>query len=77
MLPTGRASESGGALANYVHNDPSSLMCLLPVKDDARNFVVWQVEPVFAESPVVRAKLGAANDNDRDTMLSGGSPVVC
>jgi phage terminase large subunit GpA-like protein len=31
-----------GALANYVHNDPSSLMCLLPVKDDARNFVVSQ-----------------------------------
>jgi phage terminase large subunit GpA-like protein len=58
-----------GALANYVHNDPSSLMCLLPVKDDARNFVVSQVEPVFAESPVVRAKLGAAKDNDRDTML--------
>jgi phage terminase large subunit GpA-like protein len=52
-----------GALANYVHNDPSSLMCLLPVKDDARNFVVSQVEPVFAESPVVRAKLGAAKDN--------------
>jgi hypothetical protein len=29
-------------------------------KDDARNFVVSQVEPLFAESPVVRAKLGAA-----------------
>jgi phage terminase large subunit GpA-like protein len=39
-----------GALTNYVHNDPSSLLCLLPVKDDARNFVVSQVEPVFAES---------------------------
>jgi phage terminase large subunit GpA-like protein len=48
-----------GTLANYVHNDPSSLLCLLPVKDDARNFVVSQVEPVFAESPVVRAKLDA------------------
>jgi phage terminase large subunit GpA-like protein len=52
-------------------------MCLLPVKDDARNFVVSQVEPVFAKSPVVRAKLGAAKDNDRDTMLfrrfAGGS----
>ena len=67
-----------GALANYVHNDPSSLLCLLPVKDDARNFVVSQVEPVFAESPVVRAKLDApkAHAHDRDTMLSAGSPVV-
>jgi phage terminase large subunit GpA-like protein len=66
-----------GALANYVHNDPSSLLCLLPVKDDARNFVVSQVEPVFAESPVVRAKLDAPKANDRDTMLfrrfAGGS----
>jgi hypothetical protein len=60
-----------GALANYVHNDPSSLLCLLPVKDDARNFVVSQVEPVFAESPVVRAKLDApkSHAHDRDTML--------
>jgi phage terminase large subunit GpA-like protein len=68
-----------GALANYVHNDPSSLLCLLPVKDDARNFVVSQVEPVFAESPVVRAKLDApkSHAHDRDTMLfrrfTGGS----
>jgi phage terminase large subunit GpA-like protein len=68
-----------GTLANYVHNDPSSLLCLLPVKDDARNFVVSQVEPVFAESPVVRAKLDApkAHAHDRDTMLfrrfTGGS----
>jgi phage terminase large subunit GpA-like protein len=68
-----------GALANYVHNDPSSLLCLLPVKDDARNFVVSQVEPVFAESPVVRAKVDApkAHAHDRDTMLfrrfTGGS----
>jgi phage terminase large subunit GpA-like protein len=68
-----------GALANYVHNDPSSLLCLLPVKDDARNFVVSQVKPVFAESPVVRAKLDApkAHAHDRDTMLfrrfTGGS----
>jgi hypothetical protein len=60
-----------GALANYVHNDPSSSLCLLPVKDDARNFVVSQVEPVFAESPVVRAKLDApkSHAHDRDTML--------
>jgi phage terminase large subunit GpA-like protein len=68
-----------GALASYVHNDPSSLLCLLPVKDDARNFVVSQVEPVFAESPVVRAKLDApkSHAHDRDTMLfrrfTGGS----
>jgi phage terminase large subunit GpA-like protein len=68
-----------GALANYVQNDPSSLVCLLPVKEDARNFVVSQVEPVFAESPVVRAKLDApkSHAHDRDTMLfrrfTGGS----
>jgi phage terminase large subunit GpA-like protein len=55
------------------------LLCLLPVKDDARNFVVSQVEPVFAESPVVRAKLDApkSHAHDRDTMLvrrfTGGS----
>jgi len=29
-----------GALANYVSNDRASLLCLLPVKDDARKFVV-------------------------------------
>ena len=57
-----------GALAN-VHNDPSSLLCLLPVKDDARNFVVSQVEPVFAESPVVKLDAPKSHAHDRDTML--------
>ena len=46
-----------GALANYVHNDPSSLLCLLPVKESV----------AAMQAPVVNTGLTALRDRARRT----------
>lgn len=66
------------ALGHFVHNDPAPVISLVPSEEDARTFMVSNVEPVFAESPALRAAL--AQDKSRDTLLHrrypGGSLMV-
>lgn len=42
------------AIGHYIVNDPSSVLCVLPTSDDARNFMVSQVEAVFQNSPILK-----------------------
>ena len=67
-----------GAVGNFVVNEPSPIICLLPTEFDARDFVVSDIEPCFAASPVLRLALSPdRGDADRDTLTSkrftGGS----
>jgi phage terminase large subunit GpA-like protein len=43
-----------GVVAFYAKVDPSSILCVLPTADDARNFLVSQLESVFAASPELK-----------------------
>ena len=71
------------AIGSYVVNDPSPIHCLLPTESDCRDYVVSDIEPIFAATPVLR---GALTDDrslgeDRNTLLSrrfpgGGLKVV-
>lgn len=70
-----------GALASFVANDPSPILSLLPTEADCRDYVVSDVEPIFAASPELAGLLIADGDpNGRSTLLSrrfpGGSLKV-
>src|SRR3954453_21355538 len=45
------------ALGNYVGNEPCPILCLLPTESDARDYVVSDIEPLFAASPALRGAL--------------------
>lgn len=69
------------AVASFVANEPAPILCLLPAESDCRDYVVSDVEPIFAESPVVaKALADDREDGDRNTLLSrrfpGGSLKV-
>lgn len=60
-----------GAIANYVVNDPSLILAVLPTEDDARKFVVSDIEPIFAESPALAQSISSdQKEGHRSTMLS-------
>jgi len=66
------------AIGNFVVNDPSPILALLPTESDARDYMVSEVEPIFAASPALRGVLSAdCEDGERNTLLSrrfaGGS----
>ena len=70
------------AIGHFCTNDPSPILCLLPVESDAKDFVRSDLEPLFAASPALRGVLSDAptvgqRGKRRDTMLSrffpGGS----
>jgi len=66
------------AIAAYVANDPAPILCLLPTEADARDYVVSDIEPIFAASPAVSAALADdREEGERNTLLSrrfaGGS----
>lgn len=71
------------AIGHYCVNDPSPILCLLPVESDGKDFVKSDIEPMFAASPALRGVLSAdaplvgQRGKRRDTMLSrffpGGS----
>lgn len=67
-----------GALASYVANDPAPILALLPTEADARDYMVSDLEPIFAASPALTGLLAAGED--RNTLLSrrfpGGSLKV-
>jgi phage terminase large subunit GpA-like protein len=70
-----------GAVAAFVVNEPAPILALLPTESDCRDFVVSDLEPVFAASPALAALLAAdADEAGRNTLLSkrfpGGSLKV-
>lgn len=64
-----------GMIASYVANDPSQILVVLPAESDCRDYMVNEIEPVFAASPVLRGKLSDdADPNKRNTILSRRFP---
>lgn len=53
----------GGVIGSYVANAPAPVLCILPVEQDAKNFVTDQLESVFDASPVLRGKLSEGKRN--------------
>lgn len=69
------------AVASFVANEPSPILCLLPAESDCRDYMVSDVEPIFAASRSVADALGDDQDEGgRNTLLSrrfaGGSLKV-
>jgi phage terminase large subunit GpA-like protein len=59
-----------GAVASFVANEPAPILCLLPTEADARDYVVSEVEPIFAASPALGAMLATdAEEGERTTLL--------
>lgn len=71
-----------GALAGYIANDPSPILCLLPTEADCRDYMVSDIEPIFTASPTLCGLLerGGKEGGDRNTLLNrrfpGGSLKV-
>jgi phage terminase large subunit GpA-like protein len=60
------------ALAGSVANDPSPILALLPTEADCRDYMVSDIEPIFAASPALAGLLERGGDDDgtnRDTLL--------
>jgi phage terminase large subunit GpA-like protein len=69
------------ALGGSVANDPGPILCLLPTEADCRDYVVSDIEPVFAATPSLAAALSDdQQEGERNTLLSrrfaGGSLKV-
>ena len=69
------------ALASFVVNDPSPILCVLPVDSDCRDYMVSDVEPIFGATPAVAGALSDDQpEGERNTILSkrfpGGSLKV-
>lgn len=70
-----------GTVAAYVANEPSPVMVLQPTEADARDYMVSDLEPIFAATPELASLLSAeADETGRNTLLSrrfpGGSLKV-
>src|SRR5438093_3156948 len=70
-----------GAVASFVANDPAPILALLPTDSDCRDYVVSEVEPLFAATPAVAGMLAAdADEGARNTLMhrrfTGGSLKV-
>lgn len=76
MLKSARVGYSQlavAALGHFTVNDPGPILVVLPAEQDCRDLMVGNIEPVFAESPTLRAAL-MSNMNDRDTLYSRRFP---
>lgn len=63
-----------GALASYVANDPSPILALLPTEADCRDYIVSDVEPIFAATPALAGLLTEDAESGRNTLLSRRFP---
>ncbi len=64
-----------GCIANFVANDPTLVLAVLPTDEDARKLVVSDIEPIFAESLTLKTLLsGDLQENNRNTMLARRFP---
>jgi phage terminase large subunit GpA-like protein len=62
-------------VANYIANEPSPILLLLPTEADARDYVVSDLEPIFAATPALAGLLTAeADETGRNTLLSRRFP---
>ncbi|MBI1265429.1 MAG: phage terminase large subunit family protein [Alphaproteobacteria bacterium] len=62
-------------IANFVANEPSPILLLLPTEADCRDYVVSDLEPIFEASPAVAGLLsGEADESGRNTLLSRRFP---
>jgi phage terminase large subunit GpA-like protein len=62
-------------VANYVANDPSNVMILLPTDDDCRDFMISDLGPIFDATPSLRGALVSETDEkNRNTMTSKRFP---
>ncbi len=67
-----------GAIGAFVANEPSPILALLPTEADARDYVVSDIEPIFAATPALRGALSDdVEEGERNTLLhrrfAGGS----
>jgi len=67
-----------GAIAHFATRDPCNVLAVLPTEDDAKAFVVSQLEPALDASPMLRGTLAVDRSADaRDRLLfrqyAGGS----
>jgi phage terminase large subunit GpA-like protein len=67
-----------GCIGSYVVNEPAPLLVLLPTEADARDYVVSDIEPIFAATPALRGALSDdVEEGERNTLLhrrfAGGS----
>jgi phage terminase large subunit GpA-like protein len=70
-----------GAVASFVANDPAPIIVLQPTEDDARDYIVSDLEPIFGASPTVQGQLEDDTAvGERNTLASrrfpGGSLKV-
>src|SRR5437870_3118644 len=70
-----------GAVASFVANDPAPILVLMPTESDCRDYVVSEIEPLFAATPAVAGALAAdVEEGARNTLLhrrfAGGSLKV-
>ena len=64
-----------GAIGSFVANEPAPILCLLPTESDARDYIVSDIEPIFAASPALRGALSAnVEEGERNTLLSRRFP---
>ena len=62
-------------VGSFVANEPSPILLLLPTEADCRDYVVSDLEPIFAATPVLAALLSADTDEGgRNTLLSRRFP---
>lgn len=63
------------ALAAYIANDPAPILSLQPAESDCRDYMVSDIEPIFAASKTVSKALGEdRKEGERNTMLSRRFP---
>lgn len=62
-------------VASFVGNEPSPILCLLPTEQDARDFMVSDLEPIFAATPAIAGLLSdEADGGGRNTLVSRRFP---
>lgn len=68
------------AVGHYAVNDPAPILILQPTEADCRDYMVSDLEPLFAATPALAGVLADDADGQRNTMLSrrfaGGSLKV-
>lgn len=67
-------------VGNYVSNEPSPILLLLPTEADCRDFMVSDLEPILEATPATSGLLSGDAEDGRNTLLSrrfpGGSLKV-
>ena len=58
-----------GAIGHFVANDPAPILCLLPTESDSRDYMVSDIEPIFAATPALADVLTDDTTEGRNTLL--------